>query len=244
MRLVSLGLLLAFGSGCGRTALPAASLSSPTASSKECSSEGPVTPALATSGCNTTAITGGAAPDSACVDRADALALASRWFEALRRSDVPSLSAIMTVPAVIQGFVLDAGSRADSCGARPETNVIGVGIERQVRTSAELNDALSCLALDNLLVGSIPSPGDSTWRQDRRNFRDGNVGSLELTVPDGLTGPLRSFLPKLAAVAPTHLLAQAVVTDNNGVTNHVALAMTVHRPASVDAVYIHEEFRE
>jgi hypothetical protein len=150
----------------------------------------------------------------------------------------------MAVPGVIQGFVLEAGPRAEACGARPDTNVIGVGIERQVTTPAELNDALGCLVLDPLLVGSIPDSSGRTWPQDRRDSRDRNVGSLGLIVPDGLADPLRPFLPKLAALGRTHFFAQAVMTDNNGVTNHVALAVTIHRPPRVAAVYVHEEFRE
>jgi len=147
----------------------------------------------------------------------------------------------MTVPCVIQGFVLETGPPADACGALRDTNVIGIGIKRQVDTSAELNDALGCLVLDNLLVGAVPSSGTSTWPQDHGDFRDGNVGSLELIRPDGLAEPLRPFVPKLAPLARTHLLAQALMTDNNGVNTDVALAIAMHR---VDAVYIHEEVRE
>lgn len=244
MRLAALGcVLLALGSGCRPTTPPTASVPPPTVSSNQRSSE-PATPPLATAGDETTVTSAGPVAARTTADSSDALVLAFRWFDALRRSDVASLAAVMDVPSVIQGFVLEAGPRADACGARPETNVIGVGIERQATTPAELNDALGCLVLDPLLVGSIPDSSGRTWPQDRRDSHDRNDGSLGLIVADGLADPLRPFLPRLAALGRTHFLAQAVMTDNNGVTNHVALAITIHRPPRVAAVYIHEEFRE
>lgn len=191
-----------------------------------------------------------ARPDRSVILPNEALSIAREWFEALRQKDAATLARLTSVPSRIRGFNLESGSEADACGApKRGDGLVGVrtfdgakGIQRAVENSTELADALRCLFLDGMLIDYIPVAHNGAWPTDRGSSRDGAVGSLTVVTSDQVAPTLAPYRGEVDALMETHLLVQAHMTDNNGVTNHVLLAIPSQGPARVAAVYIHELF--
>jgi hypothetical protein len=177
-------------------------------------------------------------------------AIALRWFNALRRKDAEALAALTSVPSSIRGFSLDSGPDAEACGAAPRADGLtgvrafdaGSGIQREISAQSDIPDVFRCLFLDAMLVDSIPVPRDGRWPPDRGDSKDGVVGSLHVVGTDEVAEAFNPYRGQLVARSGSDVLVQARMVDNNGLTNHVLLALSKSPPHLVNAVYIHELF--
>jgi hypothetical protein len=186
--------------------------------------------------------TGAPAPDELCVARL--------WLDAVRRHDRAGIVALSGYPLVIAGFNLDSGPDAAACGAKPRRDdVDGVrsfdprgGIRLELADQRALEGATECLFKDNLFVDYIPTSCAGTWP----SYGAPAVGKLGRVKEAGLAPRLRRYRSEVARLAKNHVLVQGRMTDNNGVTNVVLLALRAdadkHR--RVYAIFIDQRFEE
>ena len=173
----------------------------------------------------------------------EAVDLSRRWLDGLARGDAGALAGLSGYPLRIRGFHADSG--AAPCRAGAEGPVKGLTSEPGGRGNLELADedalrrALPCLLTDRLLVGYIPPLRGRTWP------RHGNVGGTIRAIAVGALSPrLSRYRADAQALAKTHTLVQAEMSDYKGVTNTVLLAVARNVAGSprVFAVLIDESF--
>jgi hypothetical protein len=134
----------------------------------------------------------------------------------------------------IDGFELETGPARERCG--------GGGTARGLRASAatdeEATRAIDCLLLDKMLRDNVPK--DAIWR---RTTRPGDLsGTLRVAKPAEVSPRLRAHGAAIAKIARSARLVQAVMADNDGVTNTVLVALT--SDLRVSSVWIEERFAE
>jgi hypothetical protein len=192
-----------------------------------------------------------ASPDDA---RVDPVEVSRHWLDALARRDVGSLTRLSLYPLRIRGFNLDSGPEAAACGARPRSDGIeGVrafdpsgGLLLEVASAEDMATRLECLFKDKFLLGYIPPLREGKWPPDRRNAFDGNVGTLRKVTPGQMAKRLGRYRKEVRELGGAPVLVQARMTDNNGVTNMVLLALRKDGEgrARVFAVFVDELFEE
>jgi hypothetical protein len=139
----------------------------------------------------------------------------------------------MALPFTIDGFELETGPGRERCGGGTAR-----GLRASAATDEEATRAIGCLLLDETLRDHVPK--DAIWR---RTTRPGDLsGTLRVVKPAEVSRRLRGYGPAIARIARTARLVQAVMADNDGVTNTVLVALT--GDLRISAVWIEERFVE
>ena len=163
--------------------------------------------------------------------------VAQDWLEAVRDGDAAAVRALMTLPFAIDGFELETGPARERCSDGTAGGT-GRGLRAAAATDEEASRAIDCLLLDKMLRDYVPK--DAIWR---RTTRPGDLsGTLRVVKPAEVAPRLRKHGAAIAKVARTARLVQAVMADNDGVTNTVLVA--VNGDLRVFAAWIEERFAE
>jgi len=163
--------------------------------------------------------------------------VAQDWLEAVRDADPAAVRALMALPFTIHGFELETGPARERCGGGTAGG-IGRGLRAAAATDEEATRAIDCLLLDKMLRDYVPK--GTIWR---RTTRPGDLsGTLRVVKPAEVSPRLRDHGAAIAKVARSARLVQAVMADNDGVTNTVLVA--VGGDLRVSAAWIEERFSE
>jgi len=159
--------------------------------------------------------------------------VAQDWLEAVRDGDAAGVRALMALPFAIDGFELETGPARERCGGGTAR-----GLRASAATDEEATRAIDCLLLDKMLRDNVPK--DAIWR---RTTRPGDLsGTLRVAKPAEVSPRLRAHGAAIAKIARSARLVQAVMADNDGVTNTVLVA--VGGDLRVSAAWIEERFSE
>ena len=159
--------------------------------------------------------------------------VAQDWLEAVRDGDAAAVRALMALPFTIHGFELETGPPRERCGGGNTR-----GLRAAAATDDEATRAIDCLLLDKMLRDYVPK--GAIWR---RTTRPGDLsGTLRVVKPAEVSPRLRDHGAAIAKVARSARLVQAVMADDDGVTNTVLVA--VGGDLRVSAAWIEERFAE
>jgi len=78
------------------------------------------------------------------------------------------------------------------------------------------------------------------WERDDA----GRSVSLRVVAADRLSRPLSRYRDRLRAFGPGHVIVEAMITDNHGITNRAALVVSGSDRPRLSAVYVDELFEE
>jgi hypothetical protein len=178
-----------------------------------------------------------------------AMAAARLWLDALGRKDVDRIRALSTFPLVIRGlwdFRQDAALAA--CGGHVSDRSGARDSELEVPDDKAFDKAASCLREGPFLSnykGKAPELSDGKWPPNRGNAFDGPVGTVLPVDTKRIPRVLRAHARKVQELLGGGALLQAVVTDNDGLTDTFVLVVdTVEGKNLVRAVFGDETFRE
>ena len=160
--------------------------------------------------------------------------VAQDWLEAVRDGDAAEVRKLMVPPFTIEGFELETGPTRDRCGG----DAAARGLRASAATDEDATRAIECLLLDKTLRDYVPK--GAIWR---RTTKPGDLsGTLRVVKPAEVSPRLRDHGAAIAKVARSARLVQAVMADDDGVTNTVLVA--VGGDLRVSAAWIEERFAE
>ena len=186
---------------------------------------------------------------------ATAVEIARNWLSAIRWADTPAIRKGSAYPLAIEGFNLDSGTGREACDGKPRSDgIAGVrsfhaldSLKVSVETPDDLERGLRCLLADTFLREDIPRANpDGSWPTAPRNFDDHLSGRLKVVTPSRLSKHLRRYRQAAERLARDHTLVQAIMTDNDGETTSVLVALRSDPDHLflVDAAFIDELFEE
>jgi len=176
-----------------------------------------------------------------------ALHVGREWLEALREGNVDALRTVTGSPFSIAGFDLDSGDAKVGCGGKSRSDgIVGVRefhptkpLSLDAENDADLNALLGCLVKDSMLRDYIPQ--DPGWASGTAEHVS---GTLRAVGPKQVSRRLARYRRAMGKASRDSVLVQAVMTDHNGVTNTVLLAVSKAQPAKVTSVWVDELFEE
>ena len=120
------------------------------------------------------------------------------------------------------------------------------GFALEIPERALLGEKVVCLWKDTFLRDYTPVLHDGRWPADRKDSRDGIVGTIGVVKASQVSKRLKRYRKQAASLAKAHTLVQARMTDNNGVTNFVLLAVRADAAGDprVYTVLVDELFEE
>jgi hypothetical protein len=179
---------------------------------------------------------------------------ARTWLSAVRRGDKAAIKSNSGFPLTVEGFQTDSGPAREGCGGAPRSDgIVGVrefhakqGLRTVIGRAEDADKGLTCLLADGFLREYIPKPTPTGgWLpvDDRSEDASGSATIVSLAK---LTKHLRRYREQARKLARDHVFVQVVMTDRNGVTNSVLLAMHADDAQRfvVDAAYFDELFED
>jgi hypothetical protein len=180
--------------------------------------------------------------------------VARQWLEAMRKGNDATLAELSGYPMRIEGLSVATGPDAVACRNRPRADGLGEGrsfdaggdFSLEIPERQKLTEKVGCLWKDTFLRDYTPVLREGRWPADRKDSRDGIVGTIGVVKANQVSKRLKKYRKQAASLAKAHTLVQARMTDNNGVTNFALLALRADEAGNpkVYAVLVDERFEE
>jgi hypothetical protein len=162
---------------------------------------------------------------------------ARSWVNALAARDRERLFAMSALPLRIRGRL---SCKAERAQAPPSSEYP----ERLVATRESFDRFAECLFEDSMLVHPSPRMRDGDWLPHRRFWMDGWTGSLMPIEPKDVLPRMREIGEVVGEEAKNGILIEAVLTDNNGVTNTFLFVVRKSPQPRVTAVFFDSQFED
>jgi hypothetical protein len=162
---------------------------------------------------------------------------ARSWVNALAARDRERLLALSTLPLRIGGRLT---CKSEMVNARPSSEY-----PERLAASRESFDSLAeCLFEDSLLIHTSPRMRDGDWLPNRGFWMDGWTGSLMPIEPKDLLPRMQENGEVIREEARHGTLLEAVLTDNDGVTNTFLFVVRKSPQPRVTAVFFDVLFED